>query len=376
MGRKQLFAVFFFAAFLFFLYQFYRVFHFFLGPLSWAAVLALVFHPVHRLLVRSLRQREGLAAFVLTTLIILVVIVPTIYFTVLLATESVALVQRVREALETGELVRFLERLRASAPVLLWERAAPYLDRVDFEIGPVLLKVSNAVSAFLVGQAPAAAANVLRFVGDFFLTTFALFFFFRDGERMLRGFRDLLPMERRHKDAILSRLYDTLSAVVQGTLATAVAQGALAGFGFWVLDVPFAVTLGCATALLSLLPMAGPLVWVGVAVYLVIDAEYARALLLTLWGTLIVASADNVLRPLIIGGRTQIPTIYLFFGILGGLQAYGFLGIFLGPALIAILVAFIRIYREQYAFEGRPQASTGAAEERAEPEQSGKGGLA
>jgi predicted PurR-regulated permease PerM len=98
-----------------------------------------------------------------------------------------------------------------------------------------------------------------------------------------------------------------------------------------------------------------------VVVHLVIGAAYGKALLLLLWGTLIVGTADNVLRPLIIGNRTQIPTVFLFFGILGGLQAYGFLGIFLGPAVIAILVAFVRIYREQYAIgpESAPKAESG-----------------
>jgi predicted PurR-regulated permease PerM len=156
-------------------------------------------------------------------------------------------------------------------------------------------------------------------------------------------------MESEHKDAILARFYDTVSAVVQGTLVTAAVQGLLAGIGIAIVGVPFAILLGVATSFVSLLPFGGPVIWISVVVYLLFNEAYGRAVILLVWGVVVVSSADNVIRPLIIGGRTRIPTVFLFFGILGGLQAYGFLGIFLGPALIAILVAFIRIYREEYA---------------------------
>ena len=349
MSRTQLFAAFFFAVFLYLLYQFYLVVHFFVGPLSWGAFLAFVFYPLQQWLTRLLRQRAGWAAFILTTAVILIVIVPTIYLSARLATESAAAYQRVQELIQSGQLPELLQRFRDSTPGRLWARLLPQLETLHIDLGALLLKLSNTISAFLVAQMPAAAANVLRFVVNFFFSTFALFFFFRDGERMLRGARDLIPMEQQHKDAVLGQLYDTLSAVVQGTLVTAAAQGALAAVGFWVLGVPFALLLGCATALLSLVPMGAPVVWLTVVAYLTMQAAYGRAVILLLYGTFIISGVDNFLRPLIIGGRTRIPTVFLFFGILGGLQAYGMLGIFLGPVLIAILVAFLRIYREQYA---------------------------
>lgn len=348
-GRQFLFGGFFFAVLLFLLYQFYVVFSFFLVPLSWAGLLTLVFYPVYTRTVRLLGGREGTAALLFTLLVILVVIVPTIILSVMLTRESVIFVNEVRDAHESGEILRWLEALRTSLPGRLWERVAPLLREWQIDPATVGLRAGDTASKFLVGQVGALATNALRFVGNFFLVAFALFFFFRDGERMVTGFRDLLPMESRHKDLILTRLYDALSAVVQGTLATAAAQGVLAGIGFWMFSVPFAVLLGGATALLSMVPFGGPAVWIGATIYLAIIGEYVRAGLMVLWGMLIVGSADNILRPLIIGGRTQLPTIFLFFGILGGLQAYGFLGMFLGPVLIAILVAFLRIYREEYA---------------------------
>jgi predicted PurR-regulated permease PerM len=349
MTRQQLFAAFFFAVFLFLLYQFYQMFRLFLVPLTWAGLLAIMFYPLHTGLTHLLRGRNSVASFVFTTLVILLVIVPTVLLSVLLANESVVFYQRCGEFLSSGQLQKLLERLQASTPAQAWKLIAPVLDAWKVDIASIAVTGANALSGFLVSQAADVAKNVAAFVVNFFLTTFALFFFFRDGSRMTQAVHDLLPMEPAHKDMVFARLYETLSAVIHGTLATAAAQGVLAGIGFWIAGVPFAVFLGCASAFFSLLPMGAPVVWGLVAIYLGVTGSLGRAVLLAIWGTLVVGTVDNVIRPLMIGGRTEIPTILLFFGILGGLQAYGFLGVFLAPAVIAILVAFVRIYKEQYA---------------------------
>lgn len=348
MSREHLFAAFFFAAFAYLLYQFLHILSFFVGPLSWAALLALTFFPLQTVLVRWSRRRDGLVAFLLTTVVILTVIVPTIWLMALLARESVTFYEYVNEIVADGRVNELMQQAQDSTLGRLWQRIMPRLETWDIDVAAAAVTASKSVSAFLAAQAPAAAAGALRSVASFFLTTFALFFFFRDGHTMVQALRDLIPMEREHKDAILSRLYETLSAVVQGTLATAAMQGVLAGIGFWMVSVPFAVLLGGLTAFLSLLPYVGPVVWVTVVLYLLAITEYTSAMILVAWCVIIVGSADNILRPLIIGGRARIPTVFLFFGILGGLQAYGFLGIFLGPALIAILLTFVGIYREEY----------------------------
>jgi predicted PurR-regulated permease PerM len=157
-------------------------------------------------------------------------------------------------------------------------------------------------------------------------------------------------MERQHKDVIFRRLYDTLSAVVQGMMATALVQGVLCGVAFWALDVPFSLLLGFAAALASFVPFFGAgLVWLPCVAYLMVMGLWVRSVVLLAWGSLAVSTVDNLLRPMIIGDRTKIPTIFLFFGILGGVQAYGVIGVFLGPALIGMLIAVLRIYRDEYA---------------------------
>ena len=134
--------------------------------------------------------------------------------------------------------------------------------------------------------------------------------------------------------------------------ATSVAQGLLAGFGFWLLDLPFALLLGLASAFASFVPLGGAaLVWVPAMLYFFEQGLWGRGLLLLAWGLLVISLVDNILKPWIIGSRTKIPTLFLFLGILGGIRAYGVIGVFLGPVLLATIVACFRIYREQYEVE-------------------------
>jgi len=352
MGRPQLFAAFFLVVLCFLLYQFYQIFRIFLVPLTWAALLALIFYPVQAELTRRLHGRNGLAAFIFTTVVILVVMVPTVFVTVLLANESVALYERTTAYLTSDQPGLVVTRLEHLIPQRVLDAASSLLAGGNVDVGALVRNVTSAVSGFLVAQAAGIAKNVARFVANFFLTTIALFFFFRDGARMVRVLRDSLPMEPAHKDVLLGRLYETVSAVVQGSLVTAAAQGVLAGLGYWALGVPFSLVFGCATALMSLVPMGPPVVWGGVAIYLFVTGAVVRGVLLIVWGVLVVSSVDNFLRPLIIGGRTEIPTMLLFFGILGGLNTYGFIGVFLAPVVIAILVATVRIYRDEYGTAG------------------------
>jgi predicted PurR-regulated permease PerM len=349
MNRQQIFAAFFFAVLLFLLYQFYLILEVFLTPLTWAALLALIFYPVQVWLTRRLREREGLAAFVLTTGVIAGVILPMTVIGILLVTESTAAFDTVQRVVQDGTAAAWIDHTRSNLLGVVWDYLPENVRQMHLDLPDMALRATNAASGVLVAQATGVIKNTLLFLLNFLLTTIALFFFLRDGKRISAYVRSVIPMEPKNRDHILQRLLETLAAVVQGTLATASAQGLLAGLGFWAAGVPFAVLLGVGTALLSLLPGGAPIVWIPVGLYVGFFQSWPWAIFVFLWGAFVVGTIDNVIRPLIIGGRTQIPTVFLFFGILGGLRVYGLLGMFLAPVVIAILVAFVRIYREQYA---------------------------
>ncbi|GIW40687.1 MAG: AI-2E family transporter [Candidatus Binatia bacterium] len=348
MSRQQVFAAFFVLLFATLLYHVYRLFAPFLTPLFWGALLALVFYPLQARLARLLRNRDGLAAFLLTAGVFSLVIVPAIFLATVLVAETAAAYRHLERALTQGDWRTWTEEFRRLAEKWLGERPALEAWVRSIDLPAVLLRLTNAVSSFVVSRVTDALRNAVGFVTDFVLTAFVLFFFLRDGPRFVGSLRSALPMETGHKDVVLRRFADTLFAVVQGVLLTALVQGLVAGFGFWLVGLSFSVLLGCLTAFLALFPFGGSLVWMGAVVFLLLSGAWARALVLLAWGALLVSSVDNVVRPLVIGGRTQMSTLFLFFGILGGLQAYGFLGMFLGPVLLATLVAVVQIFREEY----------------------------
>jgi predicted PurR-regulated permease PerM len=345
-GRGQLVVVFFFAAFLFLLYQLYAVFAGFLGPIIWAAILAMLFFPLYVIVRRWCGGRETLAAFALTLMVTAVIVLPTVSLSSVITREAASLYQRLSEYVSSGSFNADVERVRASRLGRLVDRLEGY----EIDWGAAARASVDTASAVVVTQVTSVAKNVAVFLLDFTIMVFTLFFLFRDGERMYRGLRNVIPMDPAHKDAIFSVLYQTLSAVTQGMVATALAQGVLTWIALWGLGLPYTAFLGVLAGFLSLIPFVGAAgVWVPCTIYLAATGDLVRALILLVYGSIVISMVDNVLRPLLIGGQTRLPTLFLFFGILGGVQVYGVLGLFLGPVLLAIVVAFIRIYQEQFA---------------------------
>ncbi|HYR96760.1 MAG TPA: AI-2E family transporter [Candidatus Binatus sp.] len=350
MSREQLFAAFFFAVFLFLLYQLYLFLSPFFAPLVWAGILALTFYPLTNWLGRAFGGRRTVVALTLVLAVTIVAIIPSFLLGSLLVREATGAYRRLQEAVQHGEILQLVEQIRGSRVGGLWVRVAPLFEQLSVDLSDLLLRATNWVSDQIVDQATSLARNVLFSVVNFILMLVALFFFFRDGEAMAAGVRDLLPMERTHKEAIFARLYTTLSAVVQSMVVTAVTQGVLAGLGYWLIGgLTFSVFLGFITGLASFLPLAGPaFVWSGAAAYLALTGHVGRAIGLAVWGAAVVSTADNFIKPLFIGGRANLPTFLLLLSILGGLKVYGFLGVFLGPVVLATFFAFVDIYRQVY----------------------------
>jgi predicted PurR-regulated permease PerM len=351
-SRERLFAAFFFVVLGFLLYQFFLFLAPFARPLGWAAILALTFYPLTTWLVRLFRGSRSLAASVLVAAVLAVAVIPSIVLGSMLVGEAAAAYERLSHLVQTGELTRLLESLRTSRPgVLLGRFASPVVDSLNLDVPQLLLGAASWISQQIASRTGAMARNLLGSVVSGALMLLALFFFFRDGDRMSAVIRDLLPMDPEHKDEVFARVYDTLTAVVQSMVVLAVVQGALGGLGYWLIGgLPFAVFLGFLTGVASFLPPFGAaFVWAPAGIYLLLTGETARGIGLLVWGFLAVSMVDNFIRPLIIGGRAQLPTFLLLFAILGGMSVYGFLGVFLAPVMLAALLSFLDIYRDLYA---------------------------
>lgn len=362
MTRDRLFAAFFFAVFLFLIYQLYLCFAPFAAPLVLAGVVVLTFYPLTERVVKILWGSRTLGALAMLLGVTALVLVPTVFLLSLLVSEATETYQGVQQlAEETGR-----SPLAASGSWLAatWQGLAerfPILSSVSsVDLSGVGLQASKRISQWVAAEAAGLAENLVVSALNVAVMMIALFFLFRDGDRIARLLRELIPMESAQKDRILKRVYDTVSAVVQSSMLIAAIQGTVAGLGYLVIGrLGTSALLGFLTAVASLIPVVGAsLIWLPTSVYVMLTGEVWRGVALLLWGAIAVGMVDNFVRPLVIGGRVELPTLLLLLALLGGLRLYGFLGIFVAPVIVAVVLALVEIYRDTYVNAG-PDATSG-----------------
>ena len=202
--------------------------------------------------------------------------------------------------------------------------------------------------AFLVPRAGAAVADLFATLGSLFVTLFALFFLLRDGRALGRQIRNLLPLPERERDTLIAETRDLVIASVGAGLLVAAVQGTVGGITYWLLGLNAPVVWGVAMAICALIPLVGStLVWVPTALWLLLSGEIARGVILVLVGVLGIGLVDNVLRPVLLSGRTSASGLVIFLGLLGGVAAFGFIGLVLGPIILVtagnLLTVFTRV---------------------------------
>jgi len=204
------------------------------------------------------------------------------------------------------------------------------------------------IPAIIVGSAAGLLKGIASGLVNALICAFVLFFLFRDGRDLVRRAYVLLPLRIDQARSLLIRTRETLRAIVYGSLAVAVLQGTLTGIGFWILGVTSPVLWATVTALCALIPVVGTgFVLIPAISMLAFNGHWIRALILLVWGLAVVHPVDNVLRPYLIGERTKLSTLFVFFSLLGGLQAFGTLGVFLVPVILAAALALFSFVREE-----------------------------
>jgi predicted PurR-regulated permease PerM len=323
-------------------YLAYLVFAPFLVPLTWAVALVIVFYPMHRRLEKRL-LKPTLTALLSTLALTILIVAPSITVLSAVTAQTVRLVERVRGDWEDGRIP--FDRVVHSLPV---ERALTWLSEHNVseeQIHELVTKNVERVAGFIAAQTGRLAANIFFFLGDLFVMLLAAFYLFRDGPALLDRLRRVLPVDHVHREGIFYITYNVLYASVFSGIIVAVVQGALGGLAFWILGVSAPALWGLVMAFFALLPIVGPwLVWVPVMLAFLVEGAYGHALALLLLGAVVISGVDNVLRPILISGRAQMNALLVFISILGGVAAFGFLGIILGPIVVAVGEALIEVY--------------------------------
>jgi predicted PurR-regulated permease PerM len=323
----------------------------FVASLLWAALVAFLLFPLNRRLRGWLGGRRVPAALLLTIAVVLVIVVPAIVFGALFASQASALLGGLQASAaqhqiqSPGDLANMVDAVA--------RRIGNWVPLPLEQIRATMLAAGEQFVQSVLSTGGSLVASALSLAVAMVVALFVLFFFLRDGERMVARAMGLVPLDDKRKTRLLDHLAGVTRAVVLGSLVVALVQGALLGLGFALAGLPSPVVFGVVAVVASLVPLLGTtIVWVPAAIWAGVSGHWGVGLFLAVWGIAVISSADNVIRPLFISSRAKISTLPVFIGLLGGIAAFGPIGVFLGPVVVALVLALVEFAEEARAEQG------------------------
>ena len=329
----------------------YQVLHPFVPAILFAAVACSSTWPLYLRARRAMGGRATAAALVMTLLLIVLVIGPTTVLALNLADDVATWVDDARHLLDRGpplppDWVREIP--------LIGEPLDGYWHRIVAsreELVALLKSLIEPAKTIVLGAGKAFGASLLQLT----IAAFVAFFFYRDGELLVRAAHSILrKLAGELGDELLATTANTVTGVVNGIFGTALAQALVATVGFLIAGVPGALALGALTFLLSMVPIGPPLVWGGATVWLLYQGTVGWAIFMLIWGLFGISSIDNFVKPYLISRSSSLPILLIVFGVFGGIVAFGFIGIFIGPPVLAVGLTLVQLWT------ARPDGSRGS----------------
>jgi predicted PurR-regulated permease PerM len=329
------------------LYLCWRMLQPFIEVLLWAVVLVVVFYPVHKR-IEARMNGSAWSAVVSTLIVIVTILVPLTLITYAIVRELTGFADGLQ-----GNIQSLLDpNSPTTGKYLRW--IGQYVNLDQWLSREAIVERLGGYSRAIAARAQSIIFGLVGVVIEIFFVIFTMYYLFRDGDRLRAALRFSLPLEGSKANEIIERTREVISASVYGVLVIASIQGALGGLIFFLLGLPSALLWAVVMMFFSMIPMAGAfIVWVPAAIYLLITGEYVKAVALIAFGTLVIGSVDNFLRPKLVGERTRLHELLIFFSVLGGLQVFGVLGLVLGPAVVAVTMALLDVVR--HAGAGPPE---------------------
>lgn len=319
----------------------YKVLKPFLSPLAWAAVLSILFYPFFVFLSRYIRWRSITAA-VTMVVIIVIILGPFSYLSLLLTSE----IKEVASHIEKGELYGLKKALEKPRVARFLERVKVLLNMEDVDVENLLVENLSNIGKQLMRKITAGVKNIVSAILNFIFMAFSIFFLLRDGPNFIRRIRDYLPFSEEQKDRLETQVKGMVVSTIFGGVVVAVVQGLIGGTAFHFLGIKSPVIWGTAIAIMSFVPVLGTFsIWGPTVVYLFLQGAVGEGFALLMIGTFGISMVDNILKPIIIGGRTKMPTLLIFFSVLGGIKLFGLIGFIMGPLAVALSISVFEIFR-------------------------------
>jgi predicted PurR-regulated permease PerM len=318
----------------------------FVQPIFWAVALGIVFYPMHERLGELLKGRLRLAAALSVIIILLIVVLPLGALVTAVAGEAAGLYDRIRtNEINVPGAIDWIEQ-RLPLVVGTLESLNIDIERLQAQLSSSAVTVSQfvATSAVSIGQ------DTIRVTVYFFLMLYLLYFFLRDGDKILEGMVHALPFGDDRERHLLERFAAVSRATIKGTLVVGIVQGAIGGIMFWGFGIGAPVLWGVIMALFSIIPAIGPaFIWLPAAIILIANGQLISGIIMILVGSLVIGLVDNLLRPVLVGRDTQMPDYLILLSTLGGLTAFGISGIVIGPIIAAFFLSIWEMAKEEYA---------------------------
>lgn len=306
----------------------------FLSTVVLSLTLVIGLWPIYQFFKKLLFGNRWIASLLTTLLLAVLILFPAIFLVRVAADQAMSLIHYIPESKDVWLPVieEWSEKLKID---MSWEAVVPEL----------IQKGTQLVSQF----SPRIFVQTTQFVFYFIMALLVTFFLFVDGPSLEQELIVLSPLEKGYSEHLAYEIHNTLKACLYGYIFTAIAQSCLAGIGFSIAGLPIAVILGVATFFVSFVPIIGATgVWLPVTIYLFTSGHWKMGIFMALYGTFVISGIDNFLKPILIQGRTKIHPVLIFLSILGGLKAFGPIGFLIGPLLVAIFLASIRIYKRDF----------------------------
>lgn len=324
----------------------------FLPALFTGAIIAYLVYPLYKKTSTYIKNKN-LLSFLAAAIIILIVAVPFVLVIGLVSKEAYGTYTTLSQHNVGANFLKITCKDENSLPckaVKSFVRSLPEGD-IDYYMQATIKKITG----FIIDNASDFAASIPSILLNFFIMIFVVYYLLKDGEAIGARIKSILPLKEHHKRNVLKKFHDVTSAVFYGNLLIAAIQGALGGIGFFMLGIPSPFLWGIVMALFALIPYFGTaIVWLPAALNLIFmgylqsnNSLTIRGILLIAYGVLVISSIDNLLKPKIIGAKARVHPILVLLGVLGGLSLFGFIGLILGPVMLALLMTFVDIYEEE-----------------------------
>jgi len=332
------------------IYAAFRIIWPFLTAIILGAIIVTVTFGIFEKVRRRLKGRSPAAAIVMLFGITFLLIIPIVIIGLLIVQQANTLIQH----MQGGEAKQMLAQLDLPHRLAWVKRFAPNFDPAQMSPERLVLPLVREVPGWVARNGAQIVGGLAGLILGFFLVLLSAYFFYVEGESILEELAYLSPLPEATDREFGATFKDVIDATFRGHVITGAAQGLVTMVGLLIAQVPAALFWGAVATVLSLLPMVGAaIIWVPAAIYLFIAAAMGKApywqpIFMTLWGVLIVSTIDNVIRPWAMKGKSQLPAIPLLFAVLGGMQAFGFVGLVLGPLVFALLMSIIDIYKRSF----------------------------